>query len=187
MPNHLLTNDDATRYAALMSHRFTRAIIGDARSVELVEEAARRFAVPVASIGLVGRTKVHFVAEIGTSLHVLPRAQSFSTYAIAGSAPLVVEDTSLDPRFVAHPSVVARQIRFFAAAPLIDGKGFRLGAFCIIDRQPRRMAPADIALLVRFAGQAMARVALLSVVSDLSRRATLPTWPSTTRRDVLDW
>jgi GAF domain-containing protein len=174
MPFALDPPQDDPRYAALMNHRLTRSVIGDARSVELVEEAGRRFAVPMASIGIVGKTKLHFVAEIGTKLHVIPRADSFTEHALAGDGPLVVEDTALDERFAGHPTVVGRRVRFFAVAPLIDRDGHRLGGFSLLDRQPHRMTAEDVALLVRFAGRAMARIALLSVVSDVSRRAVLP-------------
>jgi GAF domain-containing protein len=181
------TPDDTSRYAALMSHRLTRHIVGDAKSVELVEAAARRFAVPVASIGLVGRSKVHLVAEVGTRFHVVPREHSFSALAILGDAPLVVEDTQADPRLAAHPGVMARHVRFVAAAPLIDREGQRLGAFCIIDRQPRTLAARDLALLVRYAAAAMARIDFLSVIAELSRRAVLPEWAGATVADELIW
>ncbi len=166
--------DDATRYATLMSHRLTRRIVGDAKSVELVEAAARRFDVPLASIGLVGRSNVHFVAETGTHLHVVPRGISFSTHALASDRPLVVEDTQLDPCFATHPTVLERGVRFIAVAPLIERGGQRLGGFCLLDRRPRTMTQEDIADLVRFAAAAMARIDFLSVVSELGHSAALP-------------
>jgi GAF domain-containing protein len=163
--------EDLARYAALMNHRLTPRIIGDVKSVELVEAAARRFGVPLASIGLIGRTKVHFVAEIGTGLHVLPRELAFSTHAIDRDSPIVVEDALLNPRFATHPTVVARHVRFFAAAPLVDRDRRCVGAFCIIDRKPRTMTAEAVAQLECFAARAMQRIDFLVVISDLSRCA----------------
>jgi GAF domain-containing protein len=166
--------DDATRYATLMSHRLTRRIIGDAKSVDLVYAAARRFGVPLASIGLVGRTQVHLVAETGAQQHVIPRGLSFSTHALGSDTPLVVEDTLADPAFAAHPTVIEKRIRFIAVAPLIDRGGQRLGAFCLLDHAPRAMTQEDIAELTRFAAAAMARIDFLSVVAELAHRAVAP-------------
>lgn len=166
--------DDTTRYATLMSHRLTRRIIGDAKSVELVEAAARRFGVPLASIGLVGRTNVHLVAETGTQLHVVPRGLSFSTHALTSDEPLVVENALLDPRFARHPTVLDRHVSFIALAPLIERGGQRLGAFCLLDHHPRTMTQEDIATLVRFATAAMARIDFLSVVAELAHQAVKP-------------
>jgi GAF domain-containing protein len=99
----------------------------------------------------------------------------------------VVNDTLLDPRFVTHPTVVRRNLRFIAAAPLIDREGHRLGGFCIMDHQPRTMQRADVAALVRFASAAMARIDFLSVIAELSRRAVLPWWPGYGDADELIW
>ena len=162
---------EQTRYAALMNHRLSRSVIGDAKSVTLVTEAAARFGVPLASIGLVGRDKVHLVAEVGTQYHVVPRESAFSTHAIARDAPLVIEDAAADPSFASHPVVVAGRVRFVAAAPLIDQDGYRLGAFCLLAPQPRRICASDIAELTRFAARAMARIDFLSMIAELSRAA----------------
>jgi GAF domain-containing protein len=184
-PSHRL--HDQMRYAALMNHRLTRHIIGDAKSVVLVAQAARHFAVPVACIGLVGREQVHLVAEIGISRHVVPRDLAISPYAILRDAPLVVEDTARDPMFAGHPLVAARGVRFLAAAPLIDREGYRLGAFCLLGREPRAMPAADIADLVRFAARAMARIDFLSMIAELSREA-IPATPAVRRaREVMVW
>jgi GAF domain-containing protein len=166
--------DDSTRYATLMSHRLTRRIVGDAKSVELVQAAARRFTVPLASIGLVGRTNVHLVAETGSELHVVPRALSFSTHALASDAPVIVEDALRDRRFANHPTVIKRQLRFIAIAPLIEHSGQRLGGFCLLDHRPHTMSQEDIADLVRFASAAMARIDFLSVVSELAHSVAMP-------------
>jgi two-component system, OmpR family, sensor histidine kinase VicK len=180
-------DDDLLRYTALMNHRLTRSVIGDAKSVTLVTEAARRFGVPVASIGVVGREKVHLVAEVGTQFHIIPRAYAFSTLAIMQDAPLVIEDATRHPSLSSHPGIVARQLRFLAAAPLIDRHGYRLGGFCVMDRAPRTMSPQDIADLVRYAARAMARIDFLANIAELSRQALPYETAARRRRDLMVW
>lgn len=165
-----LPDEQITRYAALMSHRLTRSVVGDAKCQELVHQAAARFGTPLVSIGLVGREKVHLVAEIGTQFHVIPRAYAFSTLAIMQDTPLVIEDAAAHPSLCAHPGIVARQVRFLAAAPMVDRDGHRPGGFCVLDREPRTMSEADIAELVRFAARAMARIDFLANVAELARQ-----------------
>jgi signal transduction protein with GAF and PtsI domain len=179
-------DDDLLRYTALMSHRLTRNVIGDAKSVTLVTEAARRFGVPVASIGLVGREKVHLVAEVGTQFHVIPRAYALSTLAIMQDVPLVIEDASCHPSLASHPGIVSRQFRFVAAAPLIDRDGYRLGGFCLMDREARTLSARDLADLMRYACRAMARIDFLANIAELSRQA-LPGENTTRRRDLMVW
>jgi len=86
-----------------------------------------------------------------------------------------------------NPTIVERRVRFFAAAPLITREGHRLGAFCIIDRRPRPMPDGDVALLVRFAAAAMARIDFLSVISDLSRNAVMPAPTGSRIGDEVIW
>lgn len=187
MPNPDARKNDTDRYAALMRHRLNRNVIGDAPSVALVQEAAEMFGVAIASIGIVGREKVHFVAEIGITRHVLPRESALTTHVIASDHPLILEDTDADPRFRDHPSVLLHGVKFYAGAPLIDRNGFRLGAFNLLDPRPRAMPPADIALLVRFAARAMHRIELLSTVAELARQPIAPADPEPPARDAVEW
>jgi GAF domain-containing protein len=187
MPAAFDIPDDPDRYAALMRHRLRRNIIGDAKSLELVEEAAKGFGVPMASIGIVGRTLVHLVAELGPTQHVRPRETSLIALSIASDTPLVVEDAANDPRFRDHPTVVRVRIGFFAAAPLIDRIGYRLGGFIILDAKPRAMPAADIALLRKFAARAMQRVELLSTIAELARSALTADTREQSARDVVEW
>jgi diguanylate cyclase (GGDEF)-like protein/PAS domain S-box-containing protein len=64
------------------------------------------------------------------------RKLSFCAHAL-GSGIMVVPDTTQDPRFHDTPLVAGKPIRFYAGAPLITADGFKLGALCLIDTNPR--------------------------------------------------
>ena len=54
---------------------------------------------------------------------------------------MVVEDARADPRFVAHPIVVAEpHIRFYAGAPLLSSDGLPLGTLCVFDAAPGQLS-----------------------------------------------
>lgn len=72
---------------------------------------------------------------------------------LRGSAPVVVDDASLDARLARHPAVVASPgIRFAAMLPVLGRSGRRVGAFCVADRRPRRLTPSEHAALVELGG-----------------------------------
>jgi GAF domain-containing protein len=67
---------------------------------------------------------------------------------------MVVPDALEDDRFRANPLVTGEpKIRFYAGAPLVNDKGFALGAVCIIDSKPRPgLSSAELQALDDFAG-----------------------------------
>jgi two-component system, sensor histidine kinase len=71
--------------------------------------------------------------------------------------PLVILDTTMDPRFITNPLVTGGPgIRFYAGAPLITSTGFRLGTFCLVDVKPKPAFTADeIVTLQEFARSTM--------------------------------
>jgi GAF domain-containing protein len=155
-----------------MGHRLRRSALGDQKADQLVREAVEYFGVAEAGIGLVGKSAVYFVSEIGIGMHILPRAMSFSGFAIHGTEPLIVADATRDVRFADNPRVVGHPfVRFYAAAPLIDRDGYCLGSFCIADARPRTLAPNEVAHLLGLSKRAMGRIDFLSVISEAMFKA----------------
>lgn len=69
---------------------------------------------------------------------------------------LIVEDALLDARFASHPLVLGEpNIRFYAGAPLLTRDGHMLGALCVIDTIPRKLAASQLAELQFMAQQVM--------------------------------
>jgi PAS domain S-box-containing protein len=75
------------------------------------------------------------------------RIHAFCDVAIRSNAVLQVPDAAQDPRFAPHPSVADVGIRFYAGAPIVMPEGERIGAVCVMDFEPRRLAPAQEAVL----------------------------------------
>jgi diguanylate cyclase (GGDEF)-like protein len=118
-------------------------------SLDHVTHAARRmFGAPIALISVVDSDRLWFKSCIGLNVRETPRDISFCGHAILEDAPLIIEDTLLDPRFADNPLVIAEpRIRFYAGRPLRNGEDFPLGALCIIDHEPRRLSEDDRRLL----------------------------------------
>ena len=72
-----------------------------------------------------------------------------------------IRDAITDPRALANPLVAgAFGLRFYAAAPLRTHDGFNLGTLCVIDRQPRELAPAEAEMLTKLAALVMDQMEL---------------------------
>jgi PAS domain S-box-containing protein len=102
--------------------------------------ASDLFDAPMAMVSLIDEERQWFKSRMGVDAWSTPREWSFCSHAIemGPDAVMVVEDATLDPRFVANPLVTAeRGIRFYVGAVLTSPQGFNLGTLCIIDTQPR--------------------------------------------------
>lgn len=100
--------------------------------------AAQQFDVPIALVTLVDSARQWFKSKVGLPVSETPREDSFCQFAIMDQVVMQVPDATQDPRFAVNPLVLGDpKIRFYAGAPLITAKGFRLGTLCLIDMQPR--------------------------------------------------
>jgi hypothetical protein len=114
----------------------------------VVRLARQLFDVPTALVSLVDRDRVVHLARLGFDEREVPAADSFCTQAVRQDEMLVVEDATLDPRFVDNPYVTQPGgIRFYAGQPLVAPGGYRVGTLCIADTRPRRFTPEQAALL----------------------------------------
>ncbi len=82
----------------------------------------------------------HYRAEVGLSVHPIPRRQSLSHYAVQSNALFLVEDARADARFA--QCVLVREapfVRFYAAIALRAPDGELVGALCAMDPAPRTL------------------------------------------------
>lgn len=119
--------------------------------------ASRCFDVPMAVISLVDAERQWFMSSTRMDAAETPRAISFCGHAIMNQAVFVILDAAEDERFAKNPLVTGEpKIRFYAGAPLLTAKGFRLGTLCLIDQKPHdEFSPADRAALVDVAAMVM--------------------------------
>jgi len=131
----------------------------DSLAEEEFDSLARLAAVvcetPIASVTLVDRQRQWFKAMVGLDASETPRDDAFCAHTILSQDILVVADARKDPRFADNPLVTGDPlIRFYAGVPLDDAQGYRLGALCVIDREPRQLSRAQLEGLTLIAEQA---------------------------------
>jgi DNA-binding response OmpR family regulator len=124
----------------------------DTRAEERFDRHARIAAAaldaPIALITLVDRDRQWFKSHLGFDFSETPRDIGFCSHAVLADAPLVVADALQDDRFADNPAVVGDpHVRFYAGVPLHSSDGSCVGAFCIVDRKPRRLSPAQLRML----------------------------------------
>lgn len=119
--------------------------------------AAHTFKAPVSLISLVDECRLWFKSRYGLNVTELPREQAFCSRAICQNEPFIVPDATVDPLFKNTPLVRQEpNIRFYAAAPLISSRGYKLGVLCVIDYVPREVPSEQIEILEILARQVVA-------------------------------
>ena len=129
----------------------------DPRLNDLVELARAAFGTESAEINFIDHDRQWKMAVAGSERTQNPRAHSFCTLTIQQSDAVVVSDTRLDPRF--SPLVTGpNPVRFYAAHPIESVDGYRIGSFCVYDREPRDVDGLDLAMLRDLALLAQAEI-----------------------------
>ncbi len=110
--------------------------------------AAAALDAPIALVTLVDRDRQWFKAHQGFDFSETPRDIGFCSHAVLADSPLVVTDALADDRFAENPAVIGDpHVRFYAGIPLHAADGSCVGAFCIVDRKPRSLSHAQLAML----------------------------------------
>ena len=83
-----------------------------------------------------------------------PRELTACTLTIDRDGLTLINDTARDARLAGSPYFRGPDaIRFYAGYPIRTWDGYRIGALCITDRDPREMRPAELGPLRDFAGR----------------------------------
>jgi len=136
--------DEAKRLAALYATELYGTEPEEAFD-RITRLAARLLDVPSALISLVGSDTQWFKSRCGFAAQHGPRDTSFCGHAILTDQAMVVEDATLDPRFVGNPSVTGEpHIRFYAGVQLHSIERDRLGTLCIFDSRPRSLSQEEL-------------------------------------------
>jgi diguanylate cyclase (GGDEF)-like protein len=157
--------------------------VAEERFDRLTRMAQRHFKVPYALVSLVSKDRQWHKSASG-DLAGVPRELSFCAHNILSAGAMVILDATLDPRFSDNELVEGtRHFRFYAGVPLLSSDGFPVGAFCVIDDEPREFNEEDLSSLIDFAACAEtelqlrkmseASYELLAEMDDLVRRASV--------------
>ncbi len=96
---------------------------------------------PISLITLLDKDRNFLKSHYGVPFAESPRDISFCGHAINSDQPLtIVEDSRKDERFFDNPLVTEHNAIFYAGAPLIDSKGYKLGTLCVFDSKPRTLS-----------------------------------------------
>ncbi len=132
---------------------------------DLARLAAHVLGMPIALISIVDEERQFLKSHVGLDVTETPRDVSFCAHAInEPESCLVVEDATRDERFFDNPLVTGEpEIRFYAGASLLDRHGHALGTLCVIDREPRVLAPEQIESLQTISRQVADQIELRRV------------------------
>lgn len=136
--------NDPTRLAELRRHLILDSSPERAFD-DITQLLARSLDVPIVMVNLLDDGRDWFKSCVGLPQHDSPAATSFCEAFFKSAEELIVaEDTTLDPRFSAHPLVVnAPFVRFYAAARLAVN-GYTLGTLCAYDVKPRQVSAQQV-------------------------------------------
>lgn len=137
---------------------------------DLAELAAQICGCPIGTINFITEKHRWIKACYGlpVSLAEAPRASSSCKWTVCQPDVMVIPDLTQDDRFRDIPYVAGPPFaRFYAGAPLINPQGYALGTICVLDLQPRQLAPEQVEALRRLSRQAIAQLELRRRVIDL--------------------
>lgn len=143
----LASLDNTGQLFSLPEERFNR----------IVRLSSHIFGTPIAFISLVSKDTVWFKASVGldSGFDRAPRDIAFCGQVIEQDGMLIIEDTLLDQRFSSNPMVTGSpHIRFYAGYPIHTEDGSAVGTLCVLDSQPRSLAPGQLQCLADLAAMA---------------------------------
>ncbi|MDQ1514148.1 MAG: hypothetical protein QOC59_1990 [Microbacteriaceae bacterium] len=146
-------DDEDLRQRALRS-----AGIRDGERVEILEYIVRQakatFGVAGAALNIVGSDLQWPKATIGLPAATVGRDVGFCDITIQADGLTLIYDTHRDPRVVDNPLTEGPHgLRFYAGYPIHTWDGYRIGALCIYDVNPRYMRETELLTLRAFAGR----------------------------------
>lgn len=146
--------DEESRLLALDNLRILETSTDPALD-DLVAIAAQALDMPIAYISIVDRERQWLKSRYGIDIEQTPRDESICAQTIRHDALLEVSDLRADVRFRDSPCVANDpHMRFYAGMPL-NADGYRIGALCVADRQPRQLSQSQRELLGRLSNHAM--------------------------------
>ena len=132
------SGDEAGRLRAVAAYGLDDAS-ADAEFDRFAAAAAELLNLPIGLVTLVVEHEVVTKGRYGLDVGSVPRDVALCAHTVLDDAGLVVPDLTQDPRFSDNPAVRGEGgLRFYAGSPLISPTGgHRLGALCVVGREPR--------------------------------------------------
>lgn len=134
--------------------------------------AAALMQTPVSLMSLVDEERQFFKSQHGltepwATRRGTPLSHSFCRQVVETDAPLEVSDSRRDARVKDNPAIDDLGVEAYLGVPLRTETGEVLGAFCVIDNEPRQWSARDREILADLSAALMAEVELrLSVTRE---------------------
>lgn len=139
----LRLDDEAGRLAALRRYEILDTE-PEKEFSDIVTLLKSIFNVTAASVNLIDADRQWSKASAGAPDVHCRRQDAFCDYTIRGAGSLLVEDASVDSRFLNNPFVTgAAHIRAYLGVPLTTPDGYNIGALCVFDTEPHKFTAAD--------------------------------------------
>ena len=114
----------------------------------LVRLAGQVTGAPMAAFTVLTSDRQFLRARSGIDVSETPREWAFCNHTVLGDELVWSEDTRGDPRFCSNPLVAGPPgIRFYAGVPVVDAQGYRIGALCVLDSEPRSLSTEQASAL----------------------------------------
>ena len=125
---------------------------------------ARTLRVPLAYLSVVDGHRQFFLSATGLPEPLATTRESgldasFCKHVLLDNAPLVIPDASAEPRVAGNLGIEALGIGAYIGAPVRTADGVRVGALCVVDRQPHAWSEEERQLVLDAARVAEALLA----------------------------
>ncbi|PBQ30315.1 hypothetical protein CNR22_00580 [Sphingobacteriaceae bacterium] len=135
---------------------------------EIVVLASLICETPISLITLIDTNRQWFKARVGLDIQETRREVAFCDQAIKKEGLMIVENALEDERFANNQMVLEDpHIRFYAGAPLITSKGYKLGTLCVFDRKPKKLTHSQQFSLQILAKQVVKQIEFSSLNNKL--------------------
>ena len=138
---------------------------------ELTSLAAQLLGVPTALMSLVDSHRQFFKSQAGlgepwSSARETPLSHSFCQWVVSSKENLVVFDAKQHPVLCNNSAVKDLGVSAYAGVPLIAEPGHVIGAFCVVDSEPKQWTAEEIETLEDLTQIVNAYIGLRQVLDD---------------------
>ena len=166
------------RFDSLLDTDLEANTQADERLDRIAKLCAKTLSTPIAVVALASSDRYRFVGAHGleppwSTVREVPLSWGLCLHPMQTGAPVAVEDAWRDPRTKDLRAVMELRFVGYAAAPIVDRHGKRIGALCLLDPRSRQWTSDEIQALTEFASLASSEVEHQTTSAALRERAIL--------------
>jgi len=154
---------DPGRIAAV---RATRVLESSPESLDRITQlTAEVLSAPIALIDFVDEDFTVCKSCVGlpqpwAAKRLMPHTLTLCPEVVRSGRPILVDDTTVDPRYRHLPAVTDLGAVAYAGVPLRTSDGHVIGTLCVIDKKPRKWGRRDLRILQSLASMVLTEIRL---------------------------